>query len=169
MSSAYLSSTQVFCKVPSDMIAAGKVQSRRKVTVTVANFGEDYYGAHTVKNYVERAFTMICIAGQAGIRCQFSRSQDCNDRGDPMDDGSCICDDAYTGGSCQRTKGSGLPVWAIVLIAVVAAVAFALGTCIAVLIARERKGEPVFSSLTNPLLDTGSSNPQSIEIRSSPF
>lgn len=45
-----------------------------------------------------------------------------------------------------------MQTWVIVVIVLVVCLALALGVFITILIVRERKGEPVFSQLTNPLL-----------------
>lgn len=76
----------------------------------MANFGEDYYSSFTVKNYNPGYFQLVCLPTFAGDKCQFSRAADCSGRGNPKDDGTCICDEDYSGSKCHKKKQDGLPV-----------------------------------------------------------
>lgn len=51
----------------------------------------------------------VCNQGYAGTTCQFSRKNNCNNRGDPIVDSSgkfssCKCDDGYSGVNCEQSS-----------------------------------------------------------------
>lgn len=149
---AFLSATEVYCTVPEGVVAAGRVRAGDEVSVTVANFGDDYFSVNTVRDFVPATFALQCAPGKAGLTCQYSREADCHSHGDPQDDGKCTCDAGYGGRACKDRK-SGLPVWAVALVSLVGVAAGVMLLGIVYLVYRERRGEPVFSSeLINPIL-----------------
>ena len=78
---AFLSATEVYCTVPEGVVAAGRVRAGDEVSVTVANFGDDYFSVNTVRDFVPATFALQCAPGKAGLTCQYSREADCHSHG----------------------------------------------------------------------------------------
>jgi hypothetical protein len=103
-----------------------------------------------------------CKRGYAGGGCQFSALHTCNLRGMPYGNGTCDCTSGYAGKRCEMEVEIAptfrASKWAQGLIAGGTLLLVVAAGFIWYMVRQERRGEPLFVSLTQPLMacDVGS-------------